>query len=108
MNRREENRLTDGRDSGLHHLLRVDPGVGVDGLALDVEEVLGHDRGPLVDGLAGPVEDAAHHVLGHGRAEDVARELAGRLLGVDAVGALEHLDHGLGAGHLQDLGKSNV
>lgn len=44
------------------------------------------------------------HVLGDGRAQNVAGELAERVLGVDAGGALEHLDHGLGAADFQHLG----
>lgn len=40
----------DGRDAGLQHLLGVDPLAGVDGLSLDVEELLGEDWGTLVDG----------------------------------------------------------
>jgi len=93
----------DGRDTGLDHLLGVDTRPGVDGLALDVQEVLGQDWGSLVDGLAGSVEHTAQHVLGHGGAQDVAGELAERVLGIDARGALEHLHHGLGAAHLEHL-----
>eukprot|EP00050_Salpingoeca_kvevrii_P005899 m.286285 g.286285 ORF g.286285 m.286285 type:complete len:410 (+) comp11542_c0_seq1:188-1417(+) len=60
-----------GRDTGLDHLLGVDAAVGVDGLAVDVEEVVSKDTGALVDGLAGAVEDAAKHVLRDRRLENV-------------------------------------
>ena len=70
---------------------------------LDVEVVLGEDLGALVDGLAGAVEDTAEHVLGHGDLERVARELDAGLAGVDAGGALEHLDDGAAAGDLEHL-----
>lgn len=93
----------DGRDTGLDHLLGVDTRPGVDGLALDVQEILSQNWGSLVDGLAGTVEHTAQHILRHGRAQNVAGELAKRVLGIDARGALEHLDHGLGAAHLEHL-----
>ena len=70
---------------------------------MNVQKVLGHDCGSLIDGLAGSVEDPAQHVLGDGGSEDVACELTGRLVGVDPVGALKHLDDGLGPSYLQDL-----
>ena len=72
-------------------------------MTLNVEEVLGHDRRALVDGLARPVEHAAEHVLADGNAHDVARELAVRVLGVDARRALEDLHDGLAAADLQHL-----
>lgn len=49
----------DSGDTGLDHFLRVDTGPGVDGLALDIQEVLSQDWGTLVDGLAGAVEYTA-------------------------------------------------
>jgi len=73
------------------------------GLYLDIQEVLSHDVGALVDGLPRPVEDSSEHVFGHRRAEDVAGELAGRLLGVDAGSSLEDLNNGLRSGHLKNL-----
>lgn len=45
--------------TGLDHFLRVDTGPGVDGLTLDVQEVLSQDGGTFVDGLAGSVEYTA-------------------------------------------------
>lgn len=42
--------------TSLDHLLGVDTGPWVDGLSLDVQEVLGEDWGTLVNGLAGAVE----------------------------------------------------
>lgn len=70
---------------------------------LDVEVVLGEHIGALVDGLAGAVEDTTEHVLGHGQPEDVAGEFDARVLGVNARRALEHLDDGRLARHLEHL-----
>ena len=70
---------------------------------LDIQEVLGHDVGPLVNGFSRPIEDPAQHVFGNRSPEDVASELAGGLLGVDAGGPLEDLNDGLGSGHLKNL-----
>ncbi len=81
----------DAGDAGLDHLLRIDTRVRVDGLPLDVQEVLGQDGRALVDGLAGTVEDAAQHVLRDRGTKNVSGELADGVLGVDARGALEHL-----------------
>jgi len=48
-----------GGQTSLNHFLRVDTGERVDGLTLDVQEVLGQDGGTLVDGLTGSVENTA-------------------------------------------------
>ena len=93
----------DRRDARLDHLLGVRAHLRVDGLAVDVEEVLGQHRRAFVNRLARAVEDAAKHVLGDGRGEDVAGELDRRAKGINARRALEDLDDGLGALHLQHL-----
>ena len=61
----------DGGDTGLNHFLGVDAGVRVDGLTLDIKEILSKHRRPVIDGLAGSVEHTAEHVLGHGGLENV-------------------------------------
>jgi hypothetical protein len=95
-----------GGDAGLDHLLGVRAHLRVDGLAVDVEEVLRQDGGALVDGLARSVEDAAKHVIGNRRGEDVAGELDGGAERVNARRALEHLHDGLRALHLQHLART--
>ena len=89
----------DGADP-LDHLLGVGALGGVDGRALNVEVLLGHHGGSTVDGNAGAVEDAPEHVLGHGRLEHLTGELELSVATVHARGALEHLDHGALAVHL--------
>lgn len=95
-----------GRDTGLDHLLGVRAHLRVDGLTVDVKEVLRQHSGALVDGLAGAVEDAAKHVIGDRRGENVARELDGRTESVDARRALEDLHDGLRALHLKHLARA--
>ena len=70
---------------------------------LDVEEILSHDRRTLVDGLSGAVEHPTQHILGNRGSKNVAGEFAGGFFGVDSVGSLEDLNHGLGTGDLEHL-----
>lgn len=93
----------DGRDTRLDHLLGVNPRVGVDGRAVDVEVLLGKDLGSLVDRVTGTVEDATEHVLGHGQLHARTRELDVRGVDIDARGSLEDLNNGLATGDFEDL-----
>merc|ERR1719491_1072387 len=93
----------DGRDTRLDHRLGVVPAGRVDGLAVDVEVGLRQDGRAVVDDLSGSVERPPKHLLRHAHLEHVSSELAPRLEVVDVRGALEDLDDGPGAGHLEDL-----
>ncbi len=62
----------------------------------------------FIDWFAGAVEDATQHVLWDGHSHDVAAELTGRVLGVNARGAFEDLDDGLVAGNFKDLTGSQL
>jgi hypothetical protein len=92
-----------GRDARLDHLLGVVTARRVDGLALNIQVLLGHDSGGAVDGLAGAVESSAQHLLRDGHLEHIARELAVRVAVIDTVRALEDLHDSLAALHLQHL-----
>jgi len=65
----------DGRDTGLNHFLGVLTLEGVDGLSLDIEEVLGEHWGSVVNRNTGTVELTAKHLSGDGHAEHVTGEL---------------------------------
>ena len=61
----------DGGDTGLDHFLGVDARVWVDGLSLDIKEILSQHCRPVIDGLAGSVEHTTEHVLRHWGLENV-------------------------------------
>merc|ERR1719186_1779742 len=84
-----------GGDAGLNHLLGVDTGERIDGLALNVQVVLSHDGGSFVDRFSRSIENSSQHVLRHGRTENVAGELTCRPLRVDSRCSLENLNHSL-------------
>ena len=81
----------------------VRSGERVDGLTLNVHEVLCKNRRGVVDGGTGTVEGSAEHLLGDGHLEDVAAELAAGFARIDSSSAAEHLHHSLVATHLQHL-----
>mmetsp|Transcript_8400 Transcript_8400/g.12793 ORF Transcript_8400/g.12793 Transcript_8400/m.12793 type:complete len:334 (+) Transcript_8400:495-1496(+) len=93
----------DGGDTSLDHLLGVDPLVGVDGLTLDVEELLSQHGRALIDGVSGPVEHATQHLHTHRHSQHIACELAGGAQVIDVRGSLEDLDDGLLALDLKNL-----
>ena len=93
----------DRTDPRLDHLFGVHTHVGIDGLALDIDHLLGKHRGALVDRNAGAVEGPAQHLLGNRHVHCVASELAASQQGVDAGGALEDLHHCTLACDFQDL-----
>ena len=57
----------------------------------DIEVVLCQHTRSLVDGLARPVEHTPQHVLGNGRAQNIAAELANSIARINTTCALEHL-----------------
>jgi hypothetical protein len=64
----------------IHDLTRsecrqTDSRVGVDGLTVNVEVVLGQDLGALVNGATGTIKDTTKHVLGHTKLQRVSTEL---------------------------------
>ncbi len=79
------------RNASLDHLLRVDPGVGIDGLALDVQEVLCHDSGSLVNWFPRSIENSSQHVLRNWCSQDVTSEFACGLLCINARSAFKDL-----------------
>lgn len=97
--REERNLLTsgngshriDGRDTSLDHFSGVLSHVGVNGLTLDIEELLSEHRRTLVDGETGTIEGSTKHLDTHRHAHDITGELDGRADIVDIGGTLENL-----------------
>jgi hypothetical protein len=80
-----------GRDTSLDHLTWVDTRVWVDGLTLNIQEILSKNGGTLIDGLSGAVENTTSHILGNGKSHNVTSELDTGILGIDTKSTLENL-----------------
>ena len=74
--------------------------------SLNIEEIFSHHFWAFVDRLPGAVEHPTEHVLGYRSAENVAGELARRLLGVNARCSLKHLYDSLRSRDLEYLASS--
>ena len=80
-----------GRNTSLDHFFGVDTSTRVDGLTLDVKELLSQNGGSTINGLSGSVEHTAQNILGHGNTENVSCEFATSVTRVDTRGTFEHL-----------------
>lgn len=81
-----------GRDTGLDHLLWIDSLIWINGLSLDIEELLGEYWRALIDWRSGTIEHSTKHFNTHGHAEDITREFTSSVQVINSCGAFENLD----------------
>jgi hypothetical protein len=96
-----------GRDTGLDHLLWIDSLIWINGLSLDIEELLGEYWRALIDWRSGTIEHSTKHFNAHGHAEDITREFTSSVQVINSCGAFENLYDGLLSLDLEDLALSD-
>lgn len=89
--------------SCLDHFLRVDSLEGIDGLSLNIEELLCKHRGTFIDGHTRTVECPPKHLLGDGHLEHLSSELTVCVEVIDTTCTFKDLDNSSFPGDFEHL-----